>query len=100
MKLINSIKEIASNEKIFFTIGNFDGVHLGHRQFLKFIKEHRKFETTRKIIISNFLQEVFRTISIINENNNYKLSSLKIDMSKQARIDFYKNKQNSSSIEW
>lgn len=39
MKLINSINDIASREKIYFTIGNFDGVHLGHQQFLKFIKD-------------------------------------------------------------
>lgn len=52
MKLINSIKEIASNEKIFFTIGNFDGVHLGHRQFLKFIKDEAQKVGARFLVIT------------------------------------------------
>lgn len=52
MKLINDIKEIATSEKIYFTIGNFDGVHLGHQQFLKFIKEEAQKAGARFLVIT------------------------------------------------
>ena len=51
MILIRDLKEIGDkygDDKIYVTIGNFDGVHVGHQEFLKSIKrecskDHAKF---------------------------------------------------------
>ncbi len=39
MKKISNVMEIYESRDIYFTIGNFDGVHLGHRRFLNSIKK-------------------------------------------------------------
>lgn len=52
MKHINSIDEIPDNEKIFFTIGNFDGVHLGHKQFLNTIKEEARDSHSKFLVVT------------------------------------------------
>lgn len=48
LKDLTELKNTYNEEKIFVTIGNFDGVHLGHREFLSHIKkdcvrDHAKF---------------------------------------------------------
>lgn len=52
MKLINDIKEIASNEDVFFTIGNFDGVHLGHQQFLRTVRDEAIAAKAKFVVVT------------------------------------------------
>lgn len=52
MKLISEIKEISSAENIFFTIGNFDGVHLGHQQFLKTVRDEAKASNAKFVVVT------------------------------------------------
>lgn len=42
MKIIDNVNKISKDQKIYFTIGNFDGVHLGHQQFLKTINQEAR----------------------------------------------------------
>jgi len=48
VKNLKEIKDIYNEDKVYVTIGNFDGVHLGHQDFLAHIKQecirdHAKF---------------------------------------------------------
>lgn len=48
VKNLKEIKDIYNEDKVYVTIGNFDGVHLGHKDFLAHIKQecirdHAKF---------------------------------------------------------
>lgn len=52
MKLINDINEIPNSEKIYFTIGNFDGVHLGHQQFLKTVHEEAASSNSKFVVVT------------------------------------------------
>lgn len=52
MKIINNISEIHQSENIFFTIGNFDGVHLGHQQFLKKIKDESRKNNSKFLAVT------------------------------------------------
>ncbi len=50
MKLVTSLKDI-SDKKIAITIGNFDGVHIGHRYVLNAIKS-KVSDDTKLVVIS------------------------------------------------
>lgn len=72
-------------------------------QFLYAIKDIKLDKLNEKLFIRNFIQEVFRTISILNESNIAKkelYTKYRSNISKQAQKDYIKNKQNSSNIEW
>lgn len=48
VKNLKEIKDVYNEDKVYVTIGNFDGVHLGHQDFLAHIKQecirdHAKF---------------------------------------------------------
>ena len=48
VKDLKELKTVYNENKVHVTIGNFDGVHLGHREFLTqikkdCIKDHAKF---------------------------------------------------------
>ena len=71
-------------------------------QLLKSIKSVKSDEVLKKILIRNCLQELFRTLSKITENNQAKLD-LKLyrgELSKQAKIDYAIKQANASLIDW
>ena len=52
IKKIEELKEIYSEENVQVTIGNFDGVHLGHREFLLKIKNDCKKQKAKFVVIT------------------------------------------------
>lgn len=54
MKVIKSTTEIDSTVELNITIGNFDGVHLGHQDFLKSIINEAE-EINRKVLVITFV---------------------------------------------
>lgn len=52
IKKINELKNLYSEEKIEVTIGNFDGVHLGHREFLSRISRDCKLTKSKFVVIT------------------------------------------------
>lgn len=56
MKIIKNLhdlsKSLITNDKCFVTIGNFDGVHLGHRAFLNSIKGSCGNEDARLVVVT------------------------------------------------
>ena len=52
MKLITSLSEIPASESIGITIGNFDGLHLGHREFFTRILEYSKARDLKLVVIT------------------------------------------------
>lgn len=57
MNIVKDLKEIKDNfneKKIHVTIGNFDGVHLGHREFLSHIKKE-SIEDQAKFVVVTFV---------------------------------------------
>ncbi len=72
-------------------------------QFLKAIKEIKLESISKKVFIKDLIQELFRTLSSINENMSSKIklySNYRSNMSKQAKKDYAKNRENASSINW
>ena len=72
-------------------------------QFLNAIKMINTEELQEKRFVTNLMQELFRTLSILTESNQSKYSlftEYKGEMSKQAKKDFARNKANASSIDW
>jgi len=45
-------QELAKDRDLVVTIGNFDGVHLGHLKILRFIKEHAKSEQLKLAVFT------------------------------------------------
>lgn len=52
IKEINDLKLLYSEDKIQVTIGNFDGVHLGHREFLSRISQDCKKNKCKFVVIT------------------------------------------------
>jgi riboflavin kinase/FMN adenylyltransferase len=52
IKNITELKNLYSEEKIEVTIGNFDGVHLGHREFLARIQQNCKLTKSKFVVIT------------------------------------------------
>lgn len=72
-------------------------------QFLNAIKMINNEKLQDRRFITNLMQELFRTLSIVTESNQAKynlFTEYKGEMSKQAKKDFAKNKANASGIEW
>lgn len=79
MKIINDISEISDDFVI--TIGNFDGVHLGHQTILKHIKEKSEKEN-KKFCVITFIPH---PVQILSPRNNFLLNSY------QERRELIKN---------
>ncbi|RPJ71755.1 MAG: bifunctional riboflavin kinase/FAD synthetase [Alphaproteobacteria bacterium] len=54
LKKLEDLKSLYSEEKVEITIGNFDGVHLGHREFLSRIHQDCK-KTKSKFVVITFI---------------------------------------------
>lgn len=55
MKIVNSLNEldtVYTEKKVYVTIGNFDGVHLGHREFLDKIKKDCEKESAKFVVVT------------------------------------------------
>lgn len=52
IKKISELKDIYSEDKIQVTIGNFDGVHIGHREFLARIAQDCKRNHCKFVVIT------------------------------------------------
>ena len=53
MKYINSsFEEINIDEKLCLTIGNFDGIHIGHREIIKNLIQKTKISKFKSAILS------------------------------------------------
>ena len=52
VKEINELKELIHRQKVNITIGNFDGVHLGHHEFLNEINKASKREDAKFVVIT------------------------------------------------
>lgn len=65
MKIITDISEI-ENEKIGLTIGNFDGVHLGHQNILGHIKKDCQ-DNQMKLLVVSFVPHPL--VTLLNKKN-------------------------------
>lgn len=52
MKLIKDINEITGDKNITLTLGNFDGVHLGHQKVIEYIVKKSKEESGESLIVT------------------------------------------------
>jgi riboflavin kinase/FMN adenylyltransferase len=55
VKNIEELKKLINTYKVNITIGNFDGVHLGHHDFLKEIKEISNQEENTRFVVITFI---------------------------------------------
>lgn len=95
MEIINSLRDITNNldeSKLFLTIGNFDGVHKGHADFLSSIRDEAT-NAGAKVVAFTFVphpQFVLapQTNFLISSNNEKRklLSNLGVDY--LCEIDF------------
>ncbi len=54
MQVINSLKDLPSSNSYALTIGNFDGVHLGHQKLLKCLLEESQ-KKKRELVVITFV---------------------------------------------
>ena len=54
LKIIHAISNFSSEEKSFFTIGTFDGVHFGHQQIIKKLVNEAKKEGGKSVLLTFF----------------------------------------------
>lgn len=62
MKVIQSLNQIPSDEKFGLTVGNFDGVHLGHQNLLERIK-HSCSKQGAKLVVMTFVPHPLAVLS-------------------------------------
>ena len=71
IKNINELQEIYSEDKVQVTIGNFDGVHKGHREFLLRISDDCK-KTKSKFVVITFVPH---PVHILNAQTGFLINS-------------------------
>lgn len=52
IKDINELEQLLNGQDVYLTIGNFDGVHLGHQDFLNSIKDEAKQANSKFLVIT------------------------------------------------
>ncbi len=70
MKVVDSLKDISS-QSFSLTIGNFDGVHLGHQEILKTIKDHASSKS-QKLVVMTFVPH---PVQILSPRSNFLINS-------------------------
>lgn len=85
MKVIQKLNDIPKEERIGLTVGNFDGVHLGHQELLKTIKESCE-KKGLKLVVMTFVPHPLavlqpNSLQLINsyEERRALLSDLAVD---------------------
>jgi FAD synthase len=48
MKVVTSLADADLNQQSVLSIGNFDGVHLGHQAILRLLRDPRRLEYGRR----------------------------------------------------
>ncbi len=71
MKVIKSLAEVKGN--VSLTIGNFDGVHLGHQEILKTIKDYSSSKRLSFVVITF----VPHPMQILSPRDNFLINSYK-----------------------
>jgi len=86
MKIIRDIKELSKDIKLAVTIGNFDGIHLGHRELINKLKSEAMTYNFKTAVVT-FLphpQIYFnKEILLINDDDKKK------EIFEQLGIDYY-----------
>lgn len=87
MKLINSISDIDAKKEIILTIGNFDGVHLGHFDLFEQAKNYAK-KFNAQIAAMTFVPHPMTILR--NSDEKFLLTSLekKRDLLNLAGVDY------------
>lgn len=88
MIVINDFKGFASLKESSVTIGNFDGVHLGHRALILELKNVSKLQKTPSVVVTfkeHPRQILFpeSTVKLINTTNE------KMEMMKNLGVDYF-----------
>lgn len=86
MKVLNNLEEIEA-ESIFLTMGNFDGVHKGHRFFLESLAEDAASQGAKSVVVSFSPHPRF----VLNPKDNFLINTEKekIEILKSCQIDYY-----------
>ena len=86
MRVISSIDEIKSTKKLAITIGNFDGVHLGHQVFLRQIKSECE-KKDRIFVVVTFIPH---PLQILAPSDNYLINRYqdRRELLKEQEVDF------------
>lgn len=86
MQIINSLRQLPDENHYAVTIGNFDGVHLGHQQVLSFVKKHCQ-ENGLKLVVLSFNPH---PQEILNPGNYFLLNSVeeKRELLGENGVDF------------
>lgn len=104
---ISDLKNLLGDEKVYLTIGNFDGVHLGHQDFLGHIRKDSSSESAKFVVVTFVPHPSFvlhaKTNFLLNTYNErrYLLNGIGADylleldftrdFSTQSPIDFLNN---------
>lgn len=85
MKLISKLSEI-TDENLALTIGNFDGVHMGHQYVLKKIRE--QMEPDAKLVLISFNPH---PIEVLYPQNNFLINEIaeKKKLLMERDVDYY-----------
>lgn len=92
MKVIQKLNQISEEEKIGLTIGNFDGVHLGHQELLKTIKKACR-EKDLKLVVMTFVPHPLAVLSpnslqLINSYEERRALLCELDVDYLFEVEF------------
>lgn len=88
MKLIRNLNNIKINEKLALTIGNFDGIHLGHIEIINQVKNIAKSNNLKSAILSFYPHPVNYFKAETKEGFLINSLSHKLDIFKKLEVDY------------